>query len=101
MRWSRPHQQIGQVHNSPCRIVRSKATKVPDIAGQGIANPIGTILSLSMMLRLSLGLDEEADAVEKAVEGGLAEGYRTPDIAGDSGSVVKTAEMGGVIAGRV
>ncbi|MCH7626789.1 MAG: 3-isopropylmalate dehydrogenase [Chloroflexi bacterium] len=73
----------------------------PDIAGQGIANPIGTILSLSMMLRLSLGLDEEADAVEKAVEGVLAEGYRTPDIAGDGGNVVKTTEMGEVIAGRV
>ncbi|MCH7653473.1 MAG: 3-isopropylmalate dehydrogenase [Chloroflexi bacterium] len=73
----------------------------PDIAGQGIANPIGTILSLSMMLRLSLGLDEEADAVEKAVEGVLAEGYRTPDIASDGGNVVKTAEMGEVIAGRV
>ena len=73
----------------------------PDIAGQGIANPIGTILSLSMMLRLSLGLDEEADAVEKAVEGVLAEGYRTPDIASDGGNVVKTTEMGEVIAGRV
>ena len=73
----------------------------PDIAGQGIANPIGTILSTAMMLRHSLGLEEEAAAVEQAVEGVLAEGYRTPDIAGDGGEVVSTRAMGDVIAGRV
>ena len=73
----------------------------PDIAGQGIANPIGMILSTAMMLRYSLGLDEEADAIERAVEGVLAEGYRTPDIAGDGGDVVGTARMGDVIAGLV
>ena len=73
----------------------------PDIAGQGIANPIGTILSMAMMLRHSLGLEEEAVAVERSVEGVLAEGYRTPDIAGDGGEVVGTAQMGDVIAGRV
>ena len=73
----------------------------PDIAGQGISNPIGAILSTAMLLRHSLGLDEEARAVESAVEGVLAEGYRTPDIAGDGGQVVRTAEMGDVIAGAV
>ena len=73
----------------------------PDIAGQGIANPIGTILSVAMMLRYSLALEDEASAVEGAVEGVLAEGYRTPDIAGDGGDVVGTREMGDVIAGRV
>ena len=73
----------------------------PDIAGQGIANPIGTILSLASMLRYSLGLDAEAQAIEQSVEGVLAEGYRTPDIAGDDGEVCKTTEMGDVIAGRV
>ena len=73
----------------------------PDIAGQGIANPIGTILSIAMMLRLSLGLEDEAAAVERSVEGVLAEGYRTPDIAADGGDVVNTARMGDVIAGRV
>ena len=73
----------------------------PDIAGRGIANPIGTILSLAMMLRHSLGLEEEAAAVERSVEGVLAEGYRTPDIAGDGEEVVSTAMMGDVIAGRV
>ena len=73
----------------------------PDIAGQGIANPIGTILSLASMLRYSLGLDAEAQAIEQSVEGVLAEGYRTPDIADDGGEVCKTTEMGDVIAGRV
>ena len=46
----------------------------PDIAGQGIANPIGTILSMAMLLRYSLNLEEEAAAVERSVEGALAEG---------------------------
>lgn len=73
----------------------------PDIAGQGIANPIGTVLSMAMMLRYSFGLEEEATAVEASVDGLLAEGYRTPDIAGDCGDVVSTSRMGDVIAGRV
>lgn len=73
----------------------------PDIAGKGIANPIGTILSLAMLLRYSLGLEDEAAAVEQAVQGVLAEGYRTKDIADDGGDVVGTEQMGTVIAGRV
>ena len=73
----------------------------PDIVGQGIANPIGAILSAAMLLRHSLGLEDEASAIEQSVEAVLAEGYRTPDIAGDGGEVVKTTEMGDVIAGRI
>ena len=73
----------------------------PDIAGQGVANPIGTILSMALMLRYSFGLEQEASAVEDAVSGVLAEGYRTPDIAGDGGDVVSTTELGSVIAGRI
>lgn len=73
----------------------------PDIAGQGKANPIGMILSAAMMLRHSFGLEEEAQAVESAVEGVLAEGYRTPDIAGDGGETVGTRRMGEVVAGGV
>ena len=73
----------------------------PDIAGQGIANPIGMVLSMAMMLRHSFGLDEEAQAVEDAVEGVLAEGYRTADIASDGGDLVGTEGMGTVLAGRV
>ena len=48
-----------------------------------------------------LGLEEEAAAVEASVEGVLAEGYRTPDIAADGGEVVSTARMGNTVAGRV
>ena len=73
----------------------------PDIAGQGIANPIGMVLSTAMMLRYSLGMDEEADAVEHAVDGVLAEGYRTPDIAADGGDVAGTTRMGDIISGLV
>ena len=54
-----------------------------------------------MMMRHSLGLDAEATAVEQAVEGVLAEGYRTADIGADGGEVIDTARMGSVIAGRV
>ena len=73
----------------------------PDIAGKGIANPIGAILSVAMLLRHSLQLAEEAAAVEESVEGVLAEGYRTADIASDGGDLVGTSRMGAVIAGRV
>ena len=52
----------------------------PDIAGQNKANPIATILSAAMMLRYSLNLDKEADAVEAAVQKVLTDGYRTGDI---------------------
>ena len=73
----------------------------PDIAGRGIANPLAAILSMAMMLRLSLGLAAEADAVEAAVDGALAEGYRTADIAGSGDASVTTSEMGGVVAGAI
>lgn len=52
----------------------------PDIAGRGIANPIGTILSLALLLRYSLGLDTVANAVERAVDAALSAGYRTADL---------------------
>ena len=65
----------------------------PDIAGQGVANPIGSILSVALMLRYSLGLTEEAAAVELAVEQALAANHRTADIAGGGGAV-STLEMG-------
>ena len=73
----------------------------PDIAGQGIANPIATILSAAMMLRYSLDLDEAADAVEAAVKQVLKEGYRTGDIYSDGCEKVGTARMGSLIAERI
>ena len=73
----------------------------PDIAGQDKANPIATILSAAMMLRYSLDLDAEADAVEAAVRQVLKEGYRTGDIMAEGCSQVGTVEMGTLIAERV
>ena len=68
----------------------------PDIAGQGIANPLATILSVALLLRYSLNLLTEAQAVEDAVLSVLEQGYRTPDIAG-GGASVGTVEMGNQI----
>ena len=70
----------------------------PDIAGQGIANPVASTLSVALMLRYSLGLTEEAASVERAVEQVLDAGYRTPDIAVNESSRVSTTEMGDRIA---
>ncbi len=67
----------------------------PDIAGQGKANPIATILSVALMFRYSLGLSQAASAVEAAVEQVLTQGYRTQDIAEPgAGDVLSTSEMG-------
>ena len=73
----------------------------PDIAGKGIANPLATILSAAMMLRFSLDLDKEADAVEEAVAQVLREGYRTIDIMSEGMTKTNTAKMGDLIAERI
>ena len=73
----------------------------PDIAGQNKANPIATILSAAMMLRYSLDLDKEADAVETAVQKVLTDGYRTGDIMSDGCKPVGTKEMGDLIADAI
>lgn len=73
----------------------------PDIAGQGIANPIATILSAAMMLRYSFDLDEAADAVEAAISQVLKDGYRTGDIMSDGCTKVNTAQMGDLICERI
>jgi 3-isopropylmalate dehydrogenase len=70
----------------------------PDIAGKGIANPIGTILSAAMLLRHSLNLPEEADEVERAVRDVVAEGARTADMVVTSAAkTISTTEMGDLI----
>ncbi len=73
----------------------------PDIAGKGIANPIGAILSAALLLRYSLGLDQEAKAIENAVDRVLARGYRTQDIAEADSEIVSTSVMGDLIAESV
>lgn len=69
----------------------------PDIAGQGIANPIATILSFAMALRYSFDLGDEAAFIEKAVEAVLDKGLRTGDIMQDGATAVSTQEMGTAI----
>lgn len=66
----------------------------PDIAGKGIANPLGAILSAAMMLRHSFHLEREAGCIETAVSNVLSEGARTADLAGKTHAAVKTTEMG-------
>lgn len=68
----------------------------PDIAGQGIANPLATILSVGLMLRHSLDQPAAADALEEAVRSVLREGYRTHDLAGQ-GAAVGTTAMGDAV----
>ncbi len=73
----------------------------PDIAGKDMANPIATILSAAMMLRYSLDLDQEADAVEAAVKAVLAKGLRTGDIMSDGCTKLGTIAMGDAIAAEI
>jgi 3-isopropylmalate dehydrogenase len=69
----------------------------PDIAGQGIANPLATILSAAMMLRFSLNQSQAADRIESAVSQVLSAGLRTADIAQDGCRRVRTSEMGDAV----
>lgn len=72
----------------------------PDIAGKGLANPLGAILTAAMLLRHSAGLEQDAQAVETAVRRVLEQGYRTPDLARgskDGLTVVSTTEMGKLV----
>ena len=73
----------------------------PDIAGQGVANPIAQILSAALMLRHSFRQEEAAAAIEAAVEQVLAAGLRTADIAGPDDKIVGTAAMGDAVAAAI
>ena len=74
----------------------------PDITGQGIANPIATILSAAMMLRFALGEESAASRIEKAVQHVLKEGYRTKDLSAyEAKEVCSTSEIGSIIASYV
>jgi 3-isopropylmalate dehydrogenase len=69
----------------------------PDIAGKGIANPIGTILSVALLLRHSLDLQQEANTVEQAVDRCIAGGARTADIAEHGRPSMSTRRMGDAV----
>ncbi|MDR3562309.1 MAG: 3-isopropylmalate dehydrogenase [Negativicutes bacterium] len=73
----------------------------PDIAGKGLANPIGTILSAAMLLRFSLGEQAAAEKIEQAVDSVLAEGYRTADLYRSGLTKVSTDEMARLVADRI
>jgi len=73
----------------------------PDIAGQGIANPIAQILSAAMMLRYSFGREDAASAIEEAVREAIADGFRTRDISRGEGLLVGTSGMGSAILERL
>lgn len=79
----------------------------PDIAGKNLANPLATILSAAMLLRYDFKLEEEAQAIEKAVNAVLDEGYRTLDIAGNpeqvklSGKLIGTKEIGNLVVAKI
>jgi 3-isopropylmalate dehydrogenase len=85
-----PSASLGDQSLSPARATPGLFEPVhgsaPDIAGQGIANPLAMFLSAAMMLRHGLGLESEAAAVESGVEGALAAGLRTPDLGGSAGT---------------
>lgn len=88
-------------HNLPLGLYEPIHGSAPDIAGKGVANPLATILSVAMLLRHSLGLETEAQAVERAVDDVLAAGVRTGDIADPGSEVVGTSVMGDLVAARI
>ncbi|MEK9959125.1 MAG: 3-isopropylmalate dehydrogenase [Pelagibacteraceae bacterium] len=73
----------------------------PDIAGQGIANPLAMILSFAMALKYSLDMDEVSNQVDKAVREVLKDGLRTPDIMEDGKKKVSTSDMGSAIIDKL
>jgi len=93
-----PSAWLGEGHGGVFEPIHGSA---PDIAGQGVANPIAAVLSGAMLLRHSLGLEREAVAIETAVETVLVEGYRTLDIRVDGTRLVGPQEMGDLIAERI
>lgn len=73
----------------------------PDIAGRGIANPYGTILSVALLLRHSLALAAEANAVEQAVAAAIAAGTLTPDLTAPGTRAAATREAGDAVLERL
>ncbi|MDI6637723.1 MAG: 3-isopropylmalate dehydrogenase [Bacillota bacterium] len=93
-----PSASLGHSRTALCEPVHGSA---PDIAGKNIANPLATVLSAAMLLRYSLGLDEESRAVEEAVMRVLEKGYRTADIFMEGTTLVGTAEMGDLLVEEI
>ncbi len=83
--------------DGPCGLFEPCHGSAPDIAGQDKANPLATILSAAMMLRIAFSMDKEADAIENAVNKVLDKGYRTSDIMSEGMTVVTCSEMGKLV----
>ena len=99
-----PSASLGDVsnrHNLPLGLYEPIHGSAPDIAGQGIANPLAAILSSAMLLRHSLGLEKEAAAVEAAVDAILALGVRTPDIAQPGTETAGTEVLGDLVVNEI
>ncbi len=99
-----PSASLGDKMNSrqlPMGLYEPIHGSAPDIAGQGISNPLATILSTALLLRHSLGLDTEAEAIEKAVDAVLNEGVRTPDVSYTGSEVVGTQVMGDLVVAKL
>jgi len=99
-----PSASLGEDVNSaglPRGLYEPIHGSAPDIAGQGVANPLAAILSAAMLLRHSLGLEQEAKTVEEAVSAVLSDGYRTADIARSGERTVGTEEMGTAVRERI
>lgn len=84
-------------HDKPRGLYEPVHGSAPDIAGRGVANPIGAILSGAMLLRHSLGLEAEAQAIEEAVSDTLERGHRTADLAQGNEETVDTLEMAAAV----
>jgi 3-isopropylmalate dehydrogenase len=96
-----PSASIGDTSNAqgrPRGLYEPIHGSAPDIAGKGIANPVGTILSAALLLRHSLGLEGEARAVEEAVKESLSAGMRTPDLGGSQTTQEMTEAILGLLA---
>ena len=99
-----PSASLGDIINSqglPLGLYEPIHGSAPDIAGKGIANPLAIILSAAMLLRHSLGLEDEAIAIEEAVNQVLDEGVRTKDIAHTGTEEVGTQVMGDIVVEKI
>ncbi|UCG23952.1 MAG: 3-isopropylmalate dehydrogenase [Chloroflexota bacterium] len=95
-----PSASLGETKNRlgyPRGLFEPIHGSAPDIAGQGLANPIGAILSAALLLRHSLGLETEAKALEQAIGRALADGHRTADLVGQDSEPLTTVGMSEVI----
>ena len=97
-----PSASLGDAQSDICSALYEPVHgSAPDIAGQNKANPIATILSVSMMLRYSFNMGKEADQIEMAIANVLASGLRTGDIMQEGATLVGTTQMGDAIINQL